>query len=274
MDRYAVMGNPIAHSKSPRIHTLFAAQTGQDLVYDALLVEPGAFDQAVGVFVHQGGRGLNVTVPFKQDAWRLCPRRSERAARAQAVNTIAVEADGGLFGDNTDGIGLLRDLSDNHGVALAHKAVLVLGAGGAVRGVLAPLLQQTPQRLVVANRTVAKAEQLAREFQDLGPVEACGFDALHGDRFDVVINGTAASLQGAVPPLPPDVLAPDSACYDMMYGPEPTAFMNWSRQQGASQVLDGLGMLVEQAAESFRLWRGVQPRTAPVIEALRAEMGA
>lgn len=273
MDRYAVMGNPIAHSRSPRIHSLFAAQTGQTLVYDAMLVEPGAFDQAVRTFVQQGGRGLNVTVPFKQDAWRLCDRRSPRAERAGAVNTIVVEDDD-LYGDNTDGVGLLRDLRDNHGVALAGARILVLGAGGAVRGVLEPLLQQGPQRLVIANRTAARAEELAARFRELGSVSGGGFETLRGAQFDLVINGTAASIAGDVPPLPPGVLADDCACYDMMYGPEPTAFMNWARQAGAAVVLDGLGMLVEQAAESFRLWRGVQPRTAPVIETLRAEMQA
>ena len=272
MDRYAVMGNPIAHSKSPRIHALFAEQTGQILAYDAILVEPGGFASAVQTFVGQGGKGLNITVPFKQEAWRLCPRCSARAGRAQAVNTIRVDDHADLYGDNTDGAGLLRDLTDNHGVAVNAARILVLGAGGAVRGVLEPLLEQQPRALVVANRTVAKAVDLAAQFQDLGPVTGCGFDALAGRSFDLVINGTAASLHGQVPPLPPGVLEPGAVCYDMMYGPEPTAFVQWASAHGAALALDGLGMLVEQAAESFRLWRGLRPRTAPVIETLRAEL--
>ena len=272
MDRYAVMGNPIAHSKSPRIHALFAEQTGQELAYDAILVEPDEFASAVQSFVGQGGKGLNITVPFKQDAWRLCPRCSVRAERAQAVNTIRVDDHARLYGDNTDGAGLLRDLADNHGVAMNAARILVLGAGGAVRGVLEPLLGQRPQALVIANRTEAKAIELAGQFQDLGPVTGCGFGALSGHSFDLVINGTAASLQGQVPPLPPGVLAPGAVCYDMMYGPSPTAFVQWASAHGATLALDGLGMLVEQAAESFRLWRGLRPQTGPVIETLRAEL--
>lgn len=273
MDRYAVVGNPIAHSKSPRIHALFAAQTGQALVYQAMLVEPGAFDEAVRTFAQQGGKGLNVTVPFKQDAWRLCQQRSERAERARAVNTIRIEDDGGWYGDNTDGIGLLRDL-EQHGVVLRDARVLVMGAGGAVRGVLEPLLGAGPDSVVIANRTAAKAVDLAAQFQDLGAIRGCGFDGLAGAQFDVIINGTAASLQGAVPPLPASALAPGCICYDMMYGAESTAFLAWADRQGAAATLDGLGMLVEQAAESFALWRGVRPQTAPVIALLREEMAS
>jgi shikimate dehydrogenase len=271
-DRYAVMGNPIGHSKSPYIHARFAAQTGQDLGYEAILVELGGFPAAASQFGSSGGRGLNVTVPFKQEAWALATRRSERAERAGAVNTLRFEADGGLYGDNTDGVGLVRDLKDNHGVALAGRRVLLLGAGGAVRGVLAPLLTERPALLVIANRTVDKAEQLAATFADLGPVHGCGFADLAGERFDVVINGTAASLHGEMPPLPAGILAPGAVCYDMMYGKEPTPFLRWAAEAGADSVLDGLGMLVEQAAESFWLWRGVRPATAPVIAALRAAM--
>lgn len=272
MDRYAVMGNPIAHSKSPRIHALFAEQTAQELAYDAILVEPGEFASAVQAFVGQGGKGLNITVPFKQDAWRLCPHCSARAERAQAVNTIRVDDHARLYGDNTDGAGLLRDLADNHEVAMSAARILVLGAGGAVRGVLEPLLAQQPQALVIANRTEAKAIELAGQFQDLGSVTGCGFEALAGRSFDLVINGTAASLQGQVPPLPPGVLARGAVCYDMMYGPSPTAFVQWASAQGATLALDGLGMLVEQAAEAFQLWRGLRPQTGPVIEILRAEL--
>lgn len=273
-DAYAVMGNPIAHSKSPAIHARFAAQTGQRLTYEAILVDPGGFDQAVGNFQGNGGKGLNVTVPFKQDAWRLVDTRSVRAERAGAVNTIRMEADGSLFGENTDGVGLVRDLTVNHGVVLAQRKLLLLGAGGAVRGVLEPLLAERPATLVIANRTVAKARELAEAFADLGPVEACGFDALEGRRFDVVINGTAASLQGEVPPLPDSLLTTDAVCYDMMYAAEPTAFVRWASSHGAAHALDGLGMLVEQAAESFVIWRGVRPDTAPVIRTLREAMTA
>ena len=268
-DHYAVMGNPIAHSKSPFIHARFAEQTGQTLRYDAILVERDGFPAAVAEFIAGGGRGLNITVPFKQEAWSLAARRSDRAQRAGAVNTLRVEADGTLFGDNTDGIGLVRDIGINHGVAMAGKRLLVLGAGGAVRGGLAPLLAERPAQLTGVNRTAAKALELARLFADLGAIDGCGFDALGDRQFDVVINGTAASLQGEVPPLPSQALAPSALCYDMMYGAQPTPFLRWATAHGCAATLDGLGMLVEQAAESFLLWRQVRPQTAPVIRALR-----
>ncbi len=269
-DQYAVMGNPIAHSKSPGIHAMFAEQTGQRLEYSAIMVDLGGFDQAVGNFQASGGKGLNVTVPFKQDAWRLVDRRSERAERAGAVNTIKFMGDGSLLGENTDGVGLVRDLTVNHGIAIEGQRLLLLGAGGAVRGVLEPLLAERPKTLVIANRTVDRARVLADEFAALGQVSGCGFDALAGQQFDLVINGTAASLQGELPPLPDGILAEGAVCYDMMYAAEPTAFMQWALERGAAQALDGLGMLVEQAAESFAIWRGVRPETAPVIKAVRA----
>lgn len=271
-DQYAVMGNPIAHSRSPQIHTLFAEQTGQRMEYSAILVDRGGFAQAVGNFQAAGGRGLNVTVPFKQEAWQLVDARSARAERAGAVNTILFEDNGSLFGENTDGVGLVTDLMHNHGVSLKGARVLLLGAGGAVRGVLGPLLAECPARLVIANRTVSRAEELAGLFAELGPVTGCGFDALAGQQFEAVINGTAASLQGELPPLPAGILAPGAVCYDMMYGAEPTAFMVWATDQGAGQSLDGLGMLVEQAAEAFALWRGVRPQTAAVIAAIRSSL--
>ncbi|HKJ77646.1 MAG TPA: shikimate dehydrogenase [Gammaproteobacteria bacterium] len=273
MDHYAVMGNPIAHSKSPRIHSLFAEQTGQELDYRAILVEKDEFPQAVRHFRDEGGKGLNVTVPFKQQAWELAETRSPEAERAGAVNTLAFREDGAIYGHNTDGIGLLRDLTDNLGLDLAHRRVLVLGAGGAVRGVLQPLLEAKPERLTIANRTVARASELADAFADLGPIEACGFDALGGKAFDLVINGTAASLEGEVPPIPESAMVPDTVCYDMMYGTEPTAFMRWAERHGG-HGRDGLGMLVEQAAESFLLWRGVRPDTADVIRSLRGALAA
>lgn len=271
-DRYAVIGNPIAHSKSPRIHALFAGQTGQDIRYEAIRAEPGGFAGAMADFRQAGGKGLNVTVPFKQEAWRLADERSERADIAHAVNTLALREDGRLYGDNTDGVGLLRDLTQNAGLELTGKRILVLGAGGAVRGVLQPLLEQRPAELVIANRTVERAVELASAFEPLGNVAGCGFEDLDGARADVVINGTSASLQGKVPPLPDDLLGRQAACYDMMYGAEPTAFMQWADEHGATHISDGLGMLVEQAAESFFVWRGVMPETRPVIDTLRAEL--
>jgi len=268
MDRYAVMGNPIAHSKSPLIHRLFAEQTGQELSYDKLLVPLDGFAAALDEFQRGGGKGLNVTVPFKQEAWAAMDARSERAELAGAVNTILFQPDGKRYGDNTDGVGLVRDLRDNHGVALTGKRVLVLGAGGAVRGVVPALLTELPAEIVIANRTPAKAVELARLFDGRIPLRALGFDALGAERFEVIINGTSAGLAGDVPPLP-DALAAETVCYDMVYGDAPTPFLRWAQARGASKTIDGLGMLVEQAAEAFYLWREVSPDTAPVIAALR-----
>jgi shikimate dehydrogenase len=268
-DRYAVMGNPIEHSKSPLIHRLFAEQTGQDIVYEAILVNPDGFAEAVADFMSTAGKGLNVTVPFKQQAWQIADELSERAKRAGAVNTLKMGDGGELSGDNTDGIGLVRDLTRNLGLTLSGKQLLVLGAGGAVRGILAPLLEQNPARLLIANRTVERAQQLVAEFSDLGELRGCGFDDLIGTRFDIIINATAAGLQGQVPDLPDEIIDPGGCCYDLMYASEPTAFVRYARQHGVQAAFDGLGMLVEQAAESFYIWRGVAPDTAPVIAALR-----
>lgn len=268
IDQYAVMGHPVAHSQSPRIHTLFAAQTGQALEYRAMLVEPGEFAAAARAFYAAGGKGLNVTVPFKQDAWVFADILSARAERAGAVNTLLF-GPGGVRGDNTDGPGLVRDLLVNHGVSLAGRRILLLGAGGAARGVLQPLLAERPALVVIANRTVEKALGLAVRFSDLGRVTGCSFAELAGRQFDLIINATAAGLKDALPPLPEGLLAAEGWCYDLMYGRKPTAFVRWGQEQGAAQSVDGLGMLVEQAAESFYLWRGVWPETAPVIAALR-----
>lgn len=270
-DRYAVFGHPISHSKSPRIHTLFAEQTGQDLVYTAEDVPPESFAATARGFFQNGGKGLNCTVPLKELAYSFADKLSERAQRAKAVNTLALLADGGILGDNTDGAGLVRDLTDNLGLALAGKRVLVLGAGGATRGILAPLLELEPARLWVANRTVSKSEALAAEFSDLGAVEASGFEGLAGECFDVILNATAASLGGDLPPLPDGILAAGGACYDLAYGKAPTPFVRWGIEAGAALSVDGLGMLVEQAAEAFGLWRGVRPETGPVLAALDAE---
>ena len=268
IDRYAVFGNPIEHSKSPFIHAHFAEQTGQRLSYTAELVELGDFEKAVARFADNNGKGLNVTVPFKQDAWRLATMRSERAERAGAVNTLMINAVGDYFGDNTDGIGLVRDLCKNFGLELANRDILLIGAGGAVRGVIEPLLNQRPASLTIANRTRDKAVQLAADFSDLGNIRGCGLDEFDDSSYDVIINGTSASLVGELPPLPASLIGQHTFCYDMMYATEPTPFMQWASQHGAERVADGKGMLVEQAAESFRLWRGCEPETAPVIDAL------
>ena len=271
LDQYAVMGNPIAHSKSPLIHTLFAKQTGQHLEYRAILVEPGGFATVADAFREAGGRGLNVTVPFKRDAWIYVDELSARAERAGAVNTILFRNDS-RFGDNTDGLGLVYDLTINHKAELKGKRILLLGAGGAARGVLQPLLAEAPAMLVIANRTAAKAAELALLFGDLGRVFGCGYAELPEHAFDLIINATAASLNDTVPPLPDSILTRDSWCYDMMYGDKPTAFVRWAYEHGVVVALDGLGMLVEQAAESFRVWRGVRPDTAPVITVLRSNL--
>ncbi len=272
-DRYAVIGNPVAHSRSPAIHAQFARQTGQDLVYERLLAPLDGFVAAVEAFRAAGGRGLNVTVPFKLEAFDWCTRRSPRAAAAGAVNTLRFDVDG-VFGDNTDGVGLVRDIGGRLGFALAGARVLMLGAGGAARGVLAPLLEAGVAQLTIANRTVARAQALAALAAD-PRVQACGFDALAPDqRFDLVLNATSAGLDDAAPEIDTGLYAGLGLAYDMVYGPRPTAFMRAAQAAGCARVADGLGMLVEQAAQSFELWRGVRPLTAPVYAALRAELDA
>lgn len=270
-DRYAVIGNPIAHSKSPQIHAAFAQQTGEQLVYTAELVEPGGVENFVKNFAASNGKGLNVTVPFKQDAFQIATELSARAQRAGAVNTLKLQGDS-IFGDTTDGVGLLNDLTKNHQLNLNNKRILIVGAGGAVRGVLEPLLLAGPQQLLIANRTLSKAEQLAQDFASFGAIKASSFDALTGDKFDLIINGTSASLAGELPPLPEQLFAAQACAYDMMYGAQPTAFLNWAAQQGAENRYDGLGMLVEQAAESFYIWRKKRPETRGVIEQLRSQL--
>ncbi|SEL54058.1 shikimate dehydrogenase [Halomonas daqiaonensis] len=270
-DRYCVFGHPVGHSKSPAIHAAFAAQIRDDIDYTAIEAPLDDFAGAWWRFVAEGGHGANVTVPFKEEAFRLCDTLSKRARRAGAVNTLIVgsndaSTDRKVYGDTTDGIGLVHDLK-RHGVELAEARILVLGAGGAVRGVLEPLLAEGPASLLVANRTAAKAEALATDFRDLGEIAGGGFEAVDGP-FDLVINGTSTSLAGDLPPLPDDLFARDATAYDMMYGPEPTVFLRWAAERGA-QTIDGLGMLVEQAAESFFQWRGRRPDTAPVLEMLR-----
>jgi len=267
-DLYAVIGTPIQHSKSPQIHQAFAEQTGEEVRYDRILGQPERLPLYIKTFREMLGKGLNVTVPLKEEAFQLANERSDRAERAGAVNTLILTENGGLQGDNTDGIGLVRDLALNNGFNFKGKRVLILGAGGAVRGVIQPLMEQGIEEMVIANRTESKAETIAATFADLGLIRSCALDAISG-KFDLIINGTAAGIAGEVPTIPDDLLAEDGWCYDMMYGDEPTAFVKWGEEQGAAKSLDGLGMLVEQAAESFYLWRDVRPKTAPVIQMLR-----
>ncbi|MGZ4968266.1 MAG: shikimate dehydrogenase [Methylobacter sp.] len=271
IDRYAVFGHPIKHSKSPRIHSLFAEQTGQALEYTAVEVPAEQFQTAVAAFFAEGGKGLNCTVPLKELAWNYANHKTERAELSKAVNTLALQADGSLLGDNTDGIGLVTDLMTNHAITLSGIRILVLGAGGASRGIIGPILQLSPENLVIANRTIEKAAILASEFHDKGPVTGCGFDELANRKFDLILNATSASLSGQLPPLPAGLLAAGGNCYDLAYGNEPTAFVRWGLENHAAKSLDGLGMLVEQAAEAFFIWRGVRPQTRPVIELLNSE---
>lgn len=270
-DLYAVFGNPINHSKSPHIHRHFAEQTGQDMTYTKQLVAEGEFARAASEFFTQGGKGLNITVPFKLDAYEFAGQLTQRARRAGAVNTLAWQADETILGDNTDGIGMIHDMQ-NLGWELRGKRVLILGAGGAVRGILQPLLEQEPLDVAIVNRTHHKAEQLCSSFHDLGTVRPVKTEELAGQQFDIVINGTSASMQGELPPLPDDLLAPNACCYDMMYGAEPTVFLQWAQVHGAANLADGLGMLVGQAAEAFYLWRQIRPEVVPVITAMRRQM--
>ena len=267
-DRYAVIGNPVAHSRSPDIHAAFARETGQDIDYGRVLAPLDGFGATVREFREQGGKGANVTLPFKEEAFALSTARTRRAEQAGAVNTLRFEGDA-VSGDNTDGVGLVRDLRDNLGVMLVGARVLVIGAGGASRGVLGPLADEGPARLVIANRTHARAVELASRFR----IEAVELGALAGAGFDLVINATSASLGGGEFPLPEGLFANRAFGYDMMYGKGQTPFLAAARAQGAAGS-DGLGMLVEQAAESFLFWRGVRPATRPVLEAIRKTLAA
>jgi shikimate dehydrogenase len=270
---YVVIGNPIAHSKSPAIHARFAADTAQDMRYAHLLAPLDGFAATVQEFISQGGRGANVTVPFKLEAYALASQLTTRAKAAGAVNTLKFE-DGQIVGDNTDGVGLVSDIVRNAGVDLMHKKILLLGAGGAARGVVLPLLEGQPAQLVIANRTVAKATELVQQFQQYCEhpdiLSACGFADV-SQPFDLVINATSASLQAELPPIAASVFGPATLAYDMMYGSRQTVFMQFAATNGA-QVRDGLGMLVEQAAEAFFVWRGVRPHTDAVFAALRAQL--
>ncbi|MFX1673311.1 shikimate dehydrogenase [Paraburkholderia sp. A2WS-5] len=281
-DRYAVVGNPVAHSKSPYIHAQFAVATGEPVEYDRLLAPLDGFVEHVQAFRAAGGRGLNVTVPFKLEAHALADRLSPRAAAAGAVNTLRFDEDG-IFGDNTDGFGLVRDIEVNLGVPLEGARVLLLGAGGAARGVVLPMLERRPREITIVNRTAKKAHALVEQFEDAAREAGClinggGPDAIYRDAidpkpYDVIVNATAGSLDAALPECDARAFGPGTLAYDMMYGAEPTVFMRHAESLGA-RASDGLGMLVEQAAESFFVWRGVRPEGAPVLAALRRQLAA
>ena len=273
IDRYAVIGNPIAHSKSPLIHAEFAKQTGQEILYKTLLAPLDGFVDEVKTFIKAGGRGLNVTLPFKLEAFDFATAKSPRALDAGAINTLKF-AGNMIVGDNTDGVGLVRDITQNLGIAIRDKRVLLIGAGGAARGVMFPLLQEEPRSLTIVNRTPEKATQLISRYFQISffkhtELAAVTFAELKGHAFDIVINATAASVKNETLPLPIDLFARGSLAYEMMYGKGRTPFMQFAREDGAGKVADGLGMLVEQAAESFFIWRGVRPDTAPVFSKLK-----
>lgn len=273
MDKYLVVGDPIAHSKSPEIHQQFAEQTEQHIHYDKLRLAENDFDEAVKAFASLGGKGMNITVPFKEKAYALADELSDRARLAGAVNTLVFRENGRIYGDNTDGAGLVSDIIERLKWTLSDKRVLVLGAGGAVKGVLLPLLKCKPKTVVIANRTAEKAVSLAEQFSAYGNISGMGFMQLDTqDVFDVVINGTSAGLSGEMPVLPPSIVNEQSCVYDMVYAKEPTACLRWAAALGVSQLADGLGMLVGQAAESFYLWRSVKPDPTAVLTRLKSEL--
>ncbi len=269
MDNYAVIGNPVAHSKSPQIHLAFAQQEGVSIDYRRILADDETFVATVEKFFHDRGCGLNITLPFKVKAYQQCTELNDYAQAAKAVNTISFSSTGDWIGANTDGIGLLRDLKSNLGVELTRKNVLILGAGGAVRGILLPLLQENPSQIVIANRTYEKAEALAKEFIAAGTISSSQFSDLKSSKFDIVINATAASLSNQIPPVSATVLKSETVCYDLAYSDQDTAFLNWAKTHHAGTTSDGLGMLIEQAAESYFIWRGFRPDTGSVFSLLR-----
>jgi shikimate dehydrogenase len=266
-DYYAVIGNPIAHSKSPWLHAEFARRTGQDVRYEALLAPLDGFSIAVAHFLKRGGKGMNITIPFKPEAYAISHRLTERAQTAKAVNTLAF-IDDEILGDNTDGAGLMHDILINLEFTVTGKRVLLIGAGGAARGVAGPLLEQAPRMLAVVNRTRGKADELRQQFSREGNIASVDYVDLRGEKFDLVINATSASLHGQLPVLPPGIFSGESMAYDMVYSNRRSIFLKYAQQQGARRLADGIGMLVEQAAESFYLWRGIRPVTEPVIEML------
>ena len=274
VDQYGVFGHPVAHSFSPFIHGFFARATGQPMSYRAYDVAPEEFSERVKDFFSGGGRGLNITLPHKIAAVEVAQELTARAAHAAAVNTLALQDDNVVLGDNTDGAGLVRDLCDNLRIVITQRRLLILGAGGATRGVLAPILGLEPAIVVIANRTPERAEALAAAFVDLGVTQGVGFAHVGDTPFDLIINATSASLSGDIPPIPAGAIGPETVCYDLAYGRSAMAFVRWAKQSGCRRAMQGLGMLVEQAAESFRLWRGVRPETAQVLAALRERIGS
>lgn len=273
MSQYAVIGNPIAHSKSPLIHSLFAEQTAQDMSYSATQLEEDQLNAFVRVFFANGGGGLNVTLPYKEKAFDLASSCSPRAELAKAVNTLFLDNQNQICGDNTDGVGLVTDIKVNHGVQIQGRRVLIFGAGGAVRGALAALVDEHAAKITLVNRTLATAQQLQSEFEGLANIEAMpAKQAVESGCYDLLINGTSLSLSGELPAVDVALLAQDCFCYDMMYSDTETVFTSWAKKHGAKLSADGLGMLVEQAAESFAIWRGVRPDTAPVIERIRKSL--
>jgi shikimate dehydrogenase len=270
-DQYAVFGCPIKHSKSPQIHRLFAEQTRQSLEYTAKEVPAESFRESVSGFFSQGGKGLNCTLPLKELAWAYADKNTVRANLSKAVNTLSIEKDGSILGDNTDGCGLINDLVYNNEIFLKNAKILILGAGGASRGIIAPILEHSPHHLVITNRTPERAMILAEEFSDFGKIIGCGFAEIQGQhQFDLIINATSASLYDELPPLADDLLVEGGICYDLAYGKKPTSFVRWGVAHKAKKSVDGLGMLVEQAAEAFFLWRGIRPQTKPVIAVLNS----
>ncbi len=272
-DRYAVIGHPVEHSLSPQIHHLFAEQTGEHIHYEKILAPLDEFEQTVADFITSGGKGFNITTPFKQQAWSLSQQRSDIAELTKSVNTMSIVGENNILsGDSTDGSGLIRDLTQNHQYTVHNKKILLLGAGGAAFAAAGSLLAEKPQLFVVANRTETKAHDLADWFKSAGSIQACSMDpdnAILNQHFDLVINATTASLQNSSLALPASIITSATVCYDMMYGKKEYPFLNWAKEMGAQQCHDGLGMLVEQAADAFYIWRQVRPETNRVITQIR-----
>lgn len=269
VDRYAVIGNPVEHSKSPEIHELFADQTGEKISYEKIFAEENKFRQVVTEFFNNGGKGMNVTVPFKIDAWAFVDEHTDYAKHAVAVNTIHLNKNGNFFGANTDGIGLLRDLKKTYHIQIENKKILIVGAGGATQGIVEPLLNEGPAELCIANRTVIKAEVIATRFQNLGEIKTCPLTVIPKQKFDLILHATSIGLENKNIELPSEIVGPDTCCYDLLYSDQDTPFMKWAKNHNAGKVADGFGMLLEQAAESFYLWRGKRPDTSMALNYFR-----
>ncbi len=272
LDQYAVIGNPIEHSKSPDIHLLFADQTGEQLHYEKLLADEDQFSQAVTEFFSNGGKGLNVTVPFKNDAYEFVDELTQYAKNAGAVNTIFKNEQGKFIGANTDGIGLLRDLKKTLRIPIINKKIIIIGAGGATQGIVEPLLRENPTQLIITNRTVGKADSIAEQFKNIGNVASCALDKIPKQPFDLVLHATSAGLQGNNVELPVEIVGANTCCYDLLYSDQDTPFMAWAKNHHAEKVVDGFGMLLEQAAEAFYLWRGKRPDTGMAYHYFRPDL--